>query len=364
MGIALVLLTSLFTTLGIAAFLYFGSPLGKLFGIVLLADRNFFRDTDQKALYDGAFEGAIMALGDPYSVYMDKEEWQSFLIKTSGEYSGIGVTMDTMGDRLRIALPIKGSPAEKAGLQADDIILGVDGSPVVTADEAAASIRGPKGTEVNLTVQRGKEIFDVTITREEILIPAVSYEIMDDNVGYLQLASFNEHSFEETLSALNALKEQGAKAILLDLRYNGGGYLNQCLAIAELFVPEGPVVSLRYRTGAPELFVSEGEGLGMPLLVLVNQGTASASEILAGAIQDRGVGTLVGDKTFGKGLVQGSFPLRDGSFVKLTTAEYLTPEGRAINQEGLTPEYLLGGDEEQMEKALDLASSMILEGQG
>ncbi len=155
------------------------------------------------------------------------------------------------------------------------------------------------------------------------------------------------------------LKAQGAKAIILDLRYNGGGYVQQCLNIAEMFVPSGPIVTLNYKNAPAETYSSHGTGLGLPLIVLVNGGSASASEILAGAIQDSGAGVLVGERTFGKGLVQGAFPLRDGSVVKLTTAEYLTPSGRSINGNGLEPDVVVEGDEAQLETALEMAAQAM-----
>jgi carboxyl-terminal processing protease len=358
-SIAVVLLTMTVTVLGLMAFLYFGTPLGKVFGIAMLTKVNFYRPVEDSLLLEGACRGMVDELGDPYSTYMDPNEWQEFLVRTSGEYSGIGVTIDVKEDRLRIALPMKGTPADKAGLKVDDVILRVDGNPVKTTSEAAASIRGPAGTQVVLTIQRDDEVFDIRITRQEISVPAVSYSMMEGNIGYLQLTSFNEHSYSETASALETLKEQGAKAILLDLRYNGGGYLNQCLSISELFVPEGKIVSLRYKSGKLESYSSKSTGFDLPLVVLVNEGTASASEILAGAIQDRGTGVLVGKKTFGKGLVQGSYPLKDGSVVKLTTAEYLTPNGRAINEKGLTPDFLIEGDEAQLQKSIEIARDLI-----
>ncbi|MGI6633426.1 MAG: S41 family peptidase [Bacillota bacterium] len=344
------------------AFLYFGfvsGPIGKIYSIINLLDQNFYRPIDRAAALEGASRGVVNTLGDPYSVYMSKREWEEFQVRTSGEYSGIGVTIGVSGDYVEIAKPMKGSPAEEAGLQAGDVILKVDGKAISTSDEAASLIRGPAGTDVTITLGRGTESFDVTITRREISVPATSYEMLENDIGYIELMSFNEHSDTEVAAALQSLKSDGAKAIVLDLRYNGGGYVNQCLNIAEMLIPEGPVVTLDYKNQPQETYSSRGSGLGLPLFVLVNGGSASASEILAGAIQDRGVGKLIGETTFGKGLVQGAYPLRDGSVVKLTTAEYLTPSGRAINGDGLKPDYEVAGDEEQLQKALELAAQAV-----
>ncbi len=336
-------------------------PLGKIWEIVNVLDRSFHKSVDRQAAFEGAARGAVAALGDPYSAYMDAGEWQEYLIRTSGEYTGIGITIDVKDDMVRIAEPMKGTPAETAGLRAGDIILRVDGEVVKSSDEASARIRGPADTDVTLTILRTGTTFDLTITRKPIMMPAVSHEMLDEQVGLIQLMSFNEHSFAETKLALEDLKAQGVQGIVLDVRYNGGGFVDQCLNIAELFVPEGKVVSLRYKDEIEKVSVSHGKGLGMPLVVLINGGTASASEILAGAIQDRGVGTLIGTKTFGKGLVQSIFYLADKSVVKVTTAEYLTPNGRSIHGQGLLPDIEVQGDPAQLAKALDIVKESFAE---
>ncbi|QUL97958.1 MAG: S41 family peptidase [Candidatus Fermentithermobacillus carboniphilus] len=343
-------------TAGLGGYLLYSfGAIGKIYGIVNLLEKTFYKDVDRAKLLEGAARGVVAGLGDPYSVYMTKQEWEEFLIRTSGEYSGIGVNIGVKDGRVQIISPIKGTPAEKAGLKANDVILKVDGKPVSTSDEAASLIRGPAGTEVTLTIFRDGESFDVSIVRQEISIPAVDYSMKEPGIGYIELSSFNEHSYMEMAKALSDLKSQGAKAIILDLRYNGGGLLDQCTAIAELFVPKGPIVTLKGKSVPESTQESKGQGLGLPLFVLVNEGSASASEILAGAIQDRKAGILIGTTTFGKGLVQNSYRLRDGSVVKVTIAEYLTPNGRAINGKGLEPDIKIEGDEAQMAKAMELA---------
>lgn len=344
---------------GGALYYVYRGPLGKIYGIANLLDRNFYKPVDRAAVLEGGSRGAVAALNDPYSVYMDKMEWENFNVRTSGEYSGIGITIGVSGQQVTIAAPMKGTPAEEAGLQAGDVITMVDGKPIYTSDDAASAIRGEAGTQVKLSILRGTQAFDVVIARKEITVPATSYSMTEPGVGYIQLMAFNEHSASETINAVNQLKAQGAKAIILDLRYNGGGYVDQCLQIANLMVPKGPVVTLKYKLQPPETYTSNGSGLGLPLIVLVNKGSASASEILAGAIQDTKAGTLVGETTFGKGLVQGAFFLSDQSVVKLTTAEYLTPSGRAINGAGLTPDVAVSGDDAQMAKAVELARAAM-----
>jgi carboxyl-terminal processing protease len=356
--VAFALLAALAGAAATAYYVYTG-PVGRIYGIVNLLDENFYKPVDREKVLEGAAGGVVLMLGDPYSIFMNPKEWEEFNIRTSGEYSGIGVTIGVKGSRVQIAPPMKGGPADEAGLQGGDIILMVDGDTIHTSDEAAARIRGEAGTDVTLTIQRGEEVFDVTITRRQIVVPATNYSMQDGDIGYIELLSFNEHSAAETAHALSDLKTQGAKAIILDLRYNGGGYVEQCRQIAELFVPEGVLVTLRYKNKPDEVYRTTGEGLGMPLFVLVNEGSASASEILAGAIQDREAGILIGEKTFGKGLVQGAFALKDGSVIKLTTAEYLTPAGRAIDGQGLEPNIPVTGDEEQLAKALEMARAAI-----
>jgi carboxyl-terminal processing protease len=339
-------------------YIYTG-PLGRVYGIVNLVDQNFYKPVDRVKALEGAARGVVASVSDPYSVFMNKLEWENFNVRTSGAYSGIGITIGVKDNRIQMAQPMKGTPAEEAGLLANDVIVKVDGKLIYTSDEAASLIRGPAGTKVILTIMRGTASFDVTLTRREIIIPASTHSMMEKNVGYIELVSFNEHSAAETSKAVQDLKNQGAKVIILDLRYNGGGYVEQCRLIAEMFVPKGVLTTLKYKSQPDELYQTKGNGLGLPLFVLVNKGTASASEILAGAIQDRKSGTLIGDGTFGKGLVQGAFFLKDGSVVKVTTAEYLTPSGRAINGAGLEPDVKVAGDEAQLAKALELANVAI-----
>jgi carboxyl-terminal processing protease len=356
--LAIALLTAIVAVGGTVYYIYSG-PLGRIYGIVNLLDQNFYKPVDRAKLVEGGSRGVVLALGDPYSIFMNAAEWQEFNIRTSGEYSGIGVTIGVQDTKVQIAPPMKGSPAEEAGLKSGDVIFKVDGVIIHTSDEAASRIRGEAGTQVALTILRGLESLDFTITRREIKVPASTYAMKDGDIGYVELVSFNEHSASETGAALADLKAQGAKAIILDLRYNGGGYVNQCQQIAEMLIPKGALVTLKYKNQPSEVYETTGSGLGIPLFVLVNKGSASASEILAGAIQDRKAGTLIGETTFGKGLVQGAFSLKDGSVIKLTTAEYLTPSGRAINGAGLEPDVKVSGDEEQMAKALELARAAI-----
>lgn len=353
-------LLAVLVTAGLGAYaLVQFTPVGKVLGIIRLLENTYYKDFDQAEILEGAARGVVAALGDPYSVYMTQEEWYEFYIRTSGEYSGIGVTITDKDGGVCIVSPMKGAPAEAAGLRVNDFIIKVDGKPVSSGDEAAALIRGPAGTEVTLTIYRDGDTFDVTIVREDITIAAVEYEMKEEGIGYIELITFNEGSALAMAEAMQELQRQGAKAIILDLRYNGGGLLDRCIDIARMFVPEGNVVTVKGKSFEETSYTSKGPGIDKPLFVLVNGGTASASEILAGAIQDYEVGTLIGTPTFGKGLVQNSYRLKDGSVVKVTIAEYFTPNGRSINGKGLEPDILVEGDEEQLAKAIELARAEV-----
>ena len=353
-------IVSILVTVGLCSyFVVRYTPIAKVYEVLRVLDQAYYKEFDKTSLMEGAPRGVVSALGDPYTTYMTKQEWTEFYITTSGEYSGVGITIGVKDGKVTIVAPMKGTPADRAGIKANDVILSVDGKDISTSDEAASLIRGPAGTEVSVTIYRDGEILEFLLVRENIVIPAVNYEMKDETIGYIELITFSENAAVETSDALKELKAQGAQAIVLDLRYNGGGLLDKCIDIANLFVPKGTVVTISGRKFEKTSFNSSGKGLGMPLVVLVNEGTASASEILAGAIQDHEVGTLVGKTTFGKGLVQNSYELRDGSYVKVTIAEYLTPKGRSIHGIGLEPDVMVEGDEEQLAKALELAKAEI-----
>lgn len=353
-------LISVLVTLGLCSYLVISyTPIAKVYEVLRVLDQAYYKDFDKTSLMEGAPRGVVSALGDPYTTYMTKKEWTEFYITTSGEYSGVGITIGVKDGKVTVVAPMKGTPADKAGIKANDIILSVDGKDVATSDEAASLIRGPAGSEVSISVYRNGETLEFVLVRENIVIPAVNYEMKEGTIGYIELITFSENAAVETSNALKDLKAQGAQAIILDLRYNGGGLLDKCIDIANLFVPKGTVVTISGRKFEKTSFNSSGTGLGMPLFVLVNEGTASASEILAGAIQDYEVGTLIGKTTFGKGLVQNSYELSDGSYVKVTIAEYLTPKGRSIHGIGLEPDVIIEGDEEQLAKALELAKAEI-----
>jgi carboxyl-terminal processing protease len=261
-----------------------------------------------------------------------------------GNFSGVGISIsvDDKSKLLKVNEVIPGGPAEKAGLQADDTITEIDGRSTrgLSTDDDAKLLRGKEGTQVRLQIERdGAMIAPVLVTRAVIHQPSVYSRLLDNGIGYARLTVFGSNTASELTQALTKLEAQGAKAYILDLRDNGGGYLNAAIDVSSKFIPSGPIVSVESRGGSNTQYDAEDTAIApKPLAVLVNQYTASASEITSGAIQDDGVGELIGEKTYGKGVVQTIHPLPDGSAVKITSARYLTPRGRDINQIGIVPD--------------------------
>ncbi len=311
-------------------------------------------------LMRGAIRGMLGALGDPHTGYMTPEEFQDAQAPLEGEYEGIGAWVDVTADYLTIISPIPGSPAEKAGLRPGDKIIAVDGEDVtgVAPELVRRRVLGPAGEPVMLTIRRtldNGEVqeFDVTIVRAKITIASVEYTMMDNGVGYIRLITFGSKTPDELRNALEDLLAQNPRALILDLRNNGGGYLDTAIAVASAFLPENSVVLYeRYGDGTEEVYYTEGKPLAadLPMVVLVNEGSASASEIVAGALQDHGRAPLVGETTFGKGSVQQWIPLKsDGGAVRITVAYWLTPNKRLIHKQGLTPDYEVPLDEGEIE---------------
>ena len=298
-----------------------------------------------------AVSGMLNSLGDPYTVFLDPRDNQSLTeLIDGGNFGGIGIYIgqDEKTKQTIIIEPITGTPAERAGLKAGDIIVSVDGHPTkgLQLDPVMNLIRGKAGTTAHLVVQRqGQAVQTYAVTREEIHVPSVAYRMLDQNVGYIQLFDFGDTSAEEVNTALAKLASQGAKAYVLDLRNNGGGLLNAAVDISSKFIADGPIVSIIDRSGRIETHDANGDAISpKPLVVLVNQFSASASEITAGAIQDTHVGELIGVKTFGKGVVQTIYPLPGASAIKITTARYVTPAGRDINKKGIMPNIVVPMD--------------------
>ena len=311
-----------------------------------LIRNGYVRDVDNEELMNGAIKGMLEGL-DPHSTFLNKEDFKEMQEATSGEFYGVGIEISTENNQLIVVSPIEDTPADKAGLKAGDIILAVDGQPTqdMTTQEAVSKIRGPKGTEVELLImhKEAKAPTTVKIVRDAIPLISVKSRFLDDD-GYLwvRLTRFNDRT---TLELLEALRDQSKKAevkgIVLDLRNNPGGLFKQSVSVSDVFLKKGAIVSMRGR-GGQVLEYHEAKNassdITCPLAVLVNQGTASASEIVAGALQDHNRAVIIGERTFGKGSVQKIDPLGDGTAIKMTIARYYTPKGRSIQAEGIVPD--------------------------
>ena len=328
-------------------------------------------DVDGSALQEGIYAGYINALGDPYSVYYDEEETKALFESTSGEYSGIGVVFSQNANtKISTAVQVyPGSPAEEAGVKAGDILYKVDGEDVTSEDlsEVVAKIRGEEGTQVTLTVLRGDSQQEVVldITRGVVQVQTVTYTMKDNQIGYIRITEFDKVTYEQFENALNDLNEQGMKGLVVDLRANPGGNLDTVSNILDLLLPEGTVVYTEDKNGKRQEWTSDEEHqFTKPLAVLVDSNSASASEIFAGAIQDYGIGTLVGTTTFGKGIVQQLIQLPDDTCVKLTISEYFTPKGRNIHKKGIDPdvevEYVSDEANPDADNQLDVALKEVM----
>lgn len=315
---------------------------------------------DDAALMEGALNGMMEAIGDPYSGYWNARETQDANNAMTGEYDGIGAYVDAGGEYLTIINPIPGTPAEAAGLRPGDQIIAVDGEDVTGVDPdlvRLTRVMGPAGTDVTLTIRREgvDEPFDVTIRRAHIVIPSVTGEMLDSNIAYVQVTIFGDDTDTELRTALRELMANDPAGLILDLRNNGGGYLNVAVNIASEFIPNGVILYEVYGDGSRQAYQARSGGLAtdIPMVVLVNEYSASASEIVAGALQDYGRATLVGVTTFGKGSVQNWVPLSNGGTLRVTIARWQTPNGRAIHGVGITPDVVVEMSEADYEAGRD-----------
>lgn len=307
----------------------------------------YYVEIDEEAVITGAINGMFDALDDPYSDYMDVVQAEQFNTDLSSSFQGIGAEIQERNGNIVVVSPIKNSPAEKAGILPEDMILTVDGQSIqgMSASEAVLLIRGEKGTPVELTIQRGEkeEIIEMTIVRDDIPIETVYGEMGEDKVAHIQITSFSEQTFDELVKFLEEFDANGMKSIILDVRQNPGGFLTSAIDIASLFVDEGkPIVQLQGREGDAEVMLAEGgKKYKQPVVVLIDNGSASASEILAGALSESAGAKLVGLTSFGKGTVQTVSYLQDGANLKYTTGKWLTPNGNWINEKGIKPDEVL-----------------------
>lgn len=311
--------------------------------------QNYVGEVEEEALVEGALTGMVEAIGDPHSQYLNTENAANLSESIEASFEGIGAEIMSMNDQIMIVSPIKGSPAEEAGLLANDIILSADGEPLagMSASEAVTLIRGEKGTAVELEIQRGSQIFTVSIIRDTIPIETVVYKMDEENpeIGIVQVISFSKPTYDEIVHAVTDLRKQGAEKFVFDFRGNPGGLLDQALKIGNMFVEDGKVLVQTEEKGTdPQPIFSKDESYGAfqidePVVMLVDEGSASASEIVAGVLQESAGIPLVGTTTFGKGTVQTIYPLTSDSELRLTVAKWLTPEGNWVHEKGIVPNH-------------------------
>ena len=329
---------------------------------------------DDTLLMQGAIRGMMEAVGDDYTYYMDPQVYEMETSSISGEYQGIGAYVDTQGDFLTIVTPIEGSPAEAAGLRPEDMIIAIDGEDMTgyTPEEARQRVLGEAGTKVVLTIQRKGEAepLEFTIVRAKIMVPSVTGEMLDNGIAYIDINTFGDHTTDELRAKLDELLAQDPKGIILDLRFNPGGYLHTSIEVMSEFIPEGVVVIEQYGDGSRDTYnaLGNGKAIDLPMVVLINEGSASAAEIVAGALQDYGRAKLVGMQSFGKGSVQIFSPLsNDQGAARVTIAKWLTPKERTISHIGLTPDYVVEMTDEdytndrdpQLDKAVEVLTGLI-----
>lgn len=305
------------------------------------------KDPTNTTLMQGALKGMMESLDDPHSNYFTKEELESFKEDIEGKYAGVGMVIQKKADEpLLVVSPIEDTPAYLAGIRAKDKIIAIDGESTykLTSEQSVKKLKGEPGTSVKLTVYReeAKETKDVELKRSIIQLKYVKSKMIGKDVGYLRLTQFGEDVYKDLRKELEGLMKKGAKGKIFDLRSNPGGSLGQAVKISSMFIPEGRVVSTKGKNGDEEVAYREGKYFGdFPLIVLINEGSASASEIVSGAVKDYKRGLLIGEKTFGKGSVQTLLPLPDGDGIKITIAKYYTPSGVSIHGTGIEPDILV-----------------------
>ena len=328
-------------------------------------DRFFIDDYDEEKLADAAASAMVEATGDRWSYYLTAEEKSSYDEQMQNAYVGIGVTITAQEELggMRIEAVTAGGPAEEAGLLAGDIITEVEGEKTLDLGMTGTrtKVRGEEGTFVTLTILRGEESFPVSVERRSIQTPVATYEMLDGQIGYIKIANFDTRCAEETNAAMDELIAQDAKALIFDVRNNGGGYKNELVKVLDKILPEGILFQSEYYQGSKQIDRSDADCIDLPMAVLVNQDSYSAAEFFAAAIQEYDWGTVVGTKTVGKGNFQTAFTLSDGSMLNLSIGKYYTPQGRSLTDTGITPDVEIALSDEdgaklyygQLEKADD-----------
>ncbi len=334
-----------------------------------LIERNYVEEVDPEKLTNSAIDGMLKTL-DPYSTYLSPERYRELEIGTSGEFGGVGMEVSEENGVLTVITPIEGSPAEKAGIKPRDQIIEIEGKSTqgMVVQEAVRILRGPSGTPVKITIRREgeKEPRVITLIRDKIVVKSVKPELLENGIGYVKLAQFQDRTSQELTEAISGLEAQNGgelRGLILDLRNNPGGLLTEAIDVVDEFIDSGLIVSVRGRTQdqTREYYATKnGSFQTFPVVVIVNDGSASASEVVAEALQDSKRAVILGTKTFGKGSVQTIIKLEDGSGLKLTTAKFYAPSGRSINEVGVTPDIKVENSEDrdkQLESAINILNS-------
>lgn len=326
-------------------------------------ENKYIGELNEDQMIQGALKGYVNALGDKYTEYLTKEELEELMINVNGNYVGIGIYMTQNDEKdVLILLPLEGSPAEEAGLKNGDIIVKVDGIECNGLDlsEVSNMIKGEEGTKVNLEILRDNQTFSIDVTRKMVELKYIDSKLLDNNIGYIQMVSFDEGAAVKIRAEIDKLKAQGAKSIILDMRDNGGGLVKEAIETAEIFVPMGKTILKSYDKEGKETVTKSTaiKNEDIKFVLLVNNNSASATEIFAAAIQDNNLGTIIGTTTYGKGVMQEIQPLEIGGALKMTIEEFKTPNGNKIHEVGITPDIEVENDKEDTQKDKQLETAI------
>lgn len=331
--------------------MFYGSKLDQVRAVL---DYYFIGDVDQKKLEDAASAAMVYALGDRWSYYMTAEEYQNYLQTMSNSYVGIGITVQLRSDGqgFDVTNVVSGGPAQQAGIAPGDVVIAVDGTTAIglTVSEMSALVRGRENTQVKLTVLRGQERKEFTVTRKTFQTPVATAQMLQDNIGLITIENFDQRCAKETIAAIESLTSQGATALIFDVRNNPGGYKTEMLEVLDYLLPEGPLFRSEDYQGKQSVDYSDEKHLDIPMAVLVNLSSYSAAEFFAAALEEYDAAVTVGEKTFGKGYFQNTIPLPDGSAINISVGKYTTPKGVSLAGVGLTPQVQVPVDEQTAAK--------------